>query len=90
MTLTARRAANPDPDRRWTTVLDGDRLRQLRHKSQLTQAELANLAGISAGTVARLERRTLTPCRCRTLVRLAAVLGETPTALASPAKMIAD
>ena len=35
-------------------------------------------AGISPATVARLERQPAAPCRCRTLGRLAAALGEDP------------
>ena len=65
----------------WTTVLDGQRLRQLRHERALSQEKLASLAGISPTTVARLERLPRPLCRGRTLARLAAALGEPPAAL---------
>ena len=66
---------------RWTTVLDGARLRELRRRRGLTQAELARQAGLSAATVARLEHGTRAPCRGRTLARLAAALGEQMAAI---------
>jgi transcriptional regulator with XRE-family HTH domain len=65
-------------------MVNGTRLRQLRHKHGLSQEALANRAGISLSTVARLERRPSLPCRCRTLARLAAALGEKPAAISLP------
>jgi DNA-binding Xre family transcriptional regulator len=47
----------------------------------MSQDQLADRAGISAATVARLERTPETTCRSRTLARLAAALGEQPAAL---------
>ena len=41
---------------RWTTIADGQRIRELRRQRGLAQAELAGLAGVSLDTVARLER----------------------------------
>ncbi len=35
---------------RWTTILDGGRLRQLRHQQGLSQEQLATVAGISLTT----------------------------------------
>jgi transcriptional regulator with XRE-family HTH domain len=70
--------------RRWTTVLDGARLRHLRHQHGLSQEQLARQAGISLNTVWRLERQPAAPCRTRTLGRLARALGEDPARL-SPA-----
>jgi DNA-binding XRE family transcriptional regulator len=67
---------------RWTTVLDGERLRQLRQQHRLSQEKLADLAGISLTTMARLERQDRSPCRSWTLGRLAAALNETPAAIA--------
>lgn len=64
------------PAGRWTTVLDGQRLRHLRRQHGLSQEELAERAGLSLTTVARLEREHRSPCRTRTLARLAAALGE--------------
>jgi transcriptional regulator with XRE-family HTH domain len=61
---------------RWTTAVDGVRLRHLRHRQALSQEQLAAKAGISPATVARLERQPAAPCRSRTLGRLAAALGE--------------
>ena len=69
---------------RWTTVLDGQRLRQLRRQHGLSQEMLADRAGVSLGTVARLERQSRPPCRCRTVARLAAALGENPAAIGRP------
>ena len=67
---------------RWTTVLDGERLRRLRQQHRLSQEKLADLAGISLTTMARLERQDRSPCRSWTLGRLAAALNETPAAIA--------
>jgi DNA-binding XRE family transcriptional regulator len=64
-----------------TTVLDGARLRRLRHLRGMSQERLASHAGISLTTVARLESQSCAPCRCRTLGRLAAALGEHPAAI---------
>ncbi|HUY51707.1 MAG TPA: helix-turn-helix transcriptional regulator [Streptosporangiaceae bacterium] len=74
---------------RWTTVLDGHRLRQLRRQHGLSQVELADQAGMSLGTVTRLERQFRASCRCRTLARLAAALGERPATLALPVTLTA-
>ena len=70
--------------RAWTTVLDGRRLRQLRHEHQLSQEKLASRAGVSLSTVARLERQPRGACRGCTVARLAAALGEPPVALTAP------
>ena len=69
------------PGRRWFAVVDGQRLRRLRNQRGLSQEQLAGRAGISPATVARLERQPAAPCRCRTLARLAAALGEDPARL---------
>lgn len=61
-----------------TFMLDGQRLRKLRRQRGLSQEELADQAGISVSTVARLERQLAAPCRGRTLGRLARSLGEHP------------
>jgi transcriptional regulator with XRE-family HTH domain len=71
------------PGQRWITVLDGERLRKLRRQRGLSQEKLANRAGISITTVARLERSPRPSCRGRTLARLAAALGEQPAAMTS-------
>jgi DNA-binding XRE family transcriptional regulator len=68
-------------NRRWTSALDGGRLRQLRRQRGLSQTQLASQAGISRATMARLERQPVAPCRSRTLSRLATALGEDPAAL---------
>ena len=88
--LTSARIAprSPSPegtDRRWTVVLNGDTLRRIRHKSGLTQEQLAAKAGLSPATVARLERTPRSSCRSRTLARLAAALGEVPATLTADA-----
>jgi anti-sigma regulatory factor (Ser/Thr protein kinase)/DNA-binding Xre family transcriptional regulator len=64
----------------WTIVLDGTRLRHLRRLRGLSQEKLADRAGISITTVTRLESQQCSPCRGRTLGRLAAALGEHPKA----------
>jgi transcriptional regulator with XRE-family HTH domain len=66
---------------RWTAVVDGQRLRELRRQQALSQAELAKLAGISVHTVSKLERQPASCCRSRTLARLAAALREAPSAI---------
>jgi transcriptional regulator with XRE-family HTH domain len=66
---------------RWTTTANGHRIRELRHRCGLAQAELAGLAGVSLDTVVRLERQNQTTCRTRTLARIAAALGETPATI---------
>ena len=67
---------------RWTTSLDGGRLRALRRQHGLSQERLATHAGISLTTVRRLEVQPAAPCRSRTLGRLARALGEDPAYLA--------
>lgn len=67
---------------RWTTILDGGRLRALRRQHGLSQERLASHAGISLTTVRRLEGQPAAPCRSRTLGRLARALGEDPAHLA--------
>jgi DNA-binding transcriptional regulator YiaG len=74
--------ANPTPPH--TFILDGHLLRQLRRQRGLSQAELADQAGISLTTVARLERQPHAPCRGWTLGRLARAIGENPTTLTLP------
>ena len=69
------------PGQQWLTVLDGHRLRHLRHQHGLSQEQLASQAGISLTTMRRLERQPAAPCRCRTLGRLAAALDEDPACL---------
>jgi transcriptional regulator with XRE-family HTH domain len=69
------------PARSWIVMLDGQRLRQLRRQHGLSQEKLAHLAGISLTTVTRLERQRKSPCRGRTLARLAAALGEEPATI---------
>ena len=71
---------------RWTTIVDGGRLRQLRREHELSQEELATHAGISLTTIRRLERQPVAPCRCRTLGRLAGALGEDPACLTPAAR----
>lgn len=66
---------------RWFAVVDGARLRSLRRQRGLSAAELAGKAGISLSTVSRLEGHARGSCRTRTLVRLAAALGEPAAAL---------
>jgi DNA-binding XRE family transcriptional regulator len=70
----------PAPGRkRWTTILDGGRRRQLRRQHELSQEQLATHAGISLTTIGSLERQPSALCRTRT-GRLAA-LDEEPARL---------
>jgi DNA-binding XRE family transcriptional regulator len=80
------RAASTGSSQPQTFLLDGHRLRQLRCRRGLSQQELADQAGVSLTTVARLERQAYAYCRGWTLGRLARALGEHPatTTLRSP------
>jgi transcriptional regulator with XRE-family HTH domain len=71
----------PGRGQRWNTVLDGTRLRELRRQHGLSQEKLADLAGVSLTTMARLESQPKSPCRCQTLTRLAAALAEDPATI---------
>ena len=71
----------PSRTQRWTTVLNGTRLRELRRQHGLSQEKLADRAGVSLTTVARLESQSKSPCRCQTLARLAAALAEEPATI---------
>ena len=73
-------AARRGPGRQWNTVIDGRRLRELRQRRGLSQPGLADLAGVSLTTVARLERQEKAPCRKWMLGRLAVALDEEPAA----------
>jgi predicted transcriptional regulator len=75
---------------RWTAVVDGQRLRELRRQQALSQVELAKLAGVSAHTVSKLERQPASCCRTRTLARLAAALGESPVAITASMGQCSD
>jgi transcriptional regulator with XRE-family HTH domain len=76
--------STPRAAQRWTTVLDGSQLRRLRLRNGLSQEQLAAQAGISLAAMTRLERQPRASCRCRTLARLAAALGEDPATLTPP------
>ena len=61
-------------------VYIGDRLKALRVEQALTQEELADRAGVSTNTVARLERNETEP-HMPTVRKLAAALGVEPRRL---------
>jgi anti-sigma regulatory factor (Ser/Thr protein kinase)/DNA-binding XRE family transcriptional regulator len=67
--------------RHWIVLLDGNRLRQARSMTGLSQERLAAEAGVSIATVARLERQVRPHCHFRTRARIAAVLGAHPQAI---------
>jgi DNA-binding XRE family transcriptional regulator len=69
------------PALRWSTLIDGHELQRLRCQVGLSQAKLADLAGIGMSTVARLERQRRARCRTWTLARIATALGEPQDAL---------
>jgi len=58
----------------------GDNLKRLRVLNALTQAELAQKAGLTPAAVARLERNEAEP-RMTNLRKLAVALGVEPTEL---------
>jgi transcriptional regulator with XRE-family HTH domain len=58
-------------------VYIGERLRDLRFRAGLTQEELAQKAGTTQTTVARIERDAVQP-EVTTIRKLAAALGKTP------------
>jgi transcriptional regulator with XRE-family HTH domain len=60
----------------------GDRLREARKRSGLTQRELAQLAGLSVSLVRKLEQGTYGDVRLETVHRLAGVLRVPTSALA--------
>jgi DNA-binding Xre family transcriptional regulator len=74
--------AKPAPPH--TFMLNGHLLRQLRRQRGLSQEDLADQAGISLTTVARLERQLRAPCRGWTLGRLAKAVGQDPTTMTLP------
>lgn len=59
-------------------VIDGARLRELRHQHGLSQERLAWKAGLDTTTIARLERGPRGGCRSRTLHLIADALTEPP------------
>jgi transcriptional regulator with XRE-family HTH domain len=61
-------------------VYVGDRLKRLRTLNALTQAELAEKAGLTTAAIARIERDEAEP-RPTTLRKLASVLGVQPREL---------
>jgi transcriptional regulator with XRE-family HTH domain len=65
-----------------------DEVRRLREDRYLSQAELADLAGVSRVTVARIEGGTIVPYP-RTIRKLAEALGVPPQELISPAALAA-
>jgi transcriptional regulator with XRE-family HTH domain len=71
----------PERARRWIAAVDGQRLRTVRRQHGLSMEKLADQAGLSLATVARLERDPRPRCHVRTLGLLCAALGEAPAAL---------
>jgi transcriptional regulator with XRE-family HTH domain len=61
----------------------GDRLRELRRRRVVTQAELAAGAGVSVATIRRIEAGAAVP-HPRTVRKLAAALGVEPVSLVAP------
>jgi transcriptional regulator with XRE-family HTH domain len=66
-------------------VYIGDKLKRERTLSALTQEELAEKAGLTTATVARIERDEAEP-RPSTLRKLAAALGVQPRELVEGSK----
>jgi transcriptional regulator with XRE-family HTH domain len=63
-----------------TVVFIGERLKKQRTRRALTQAELAQGAGVTTATVARIERNEIEP-RMTTLRKLALALEVDPAEL---------
>jgi XRE family transcriptional regulator, fatty acid utilization regulator len=63
-----------------TVVHIGDKLKRYRTRRALTQAQLAERAGVTTATVARIERDEIEP-RMTTLRKLAQALGVDPAEL---------
>ena len=63
-----------------TVVYIGERLKRQRTRRALTQAELAERAGVTTATVARIERDEIEP-RMTTLRKLAQALEVDPAEL---------
>jgi transcriptional regulator with XRE-family HTH domain len=63
-----------------TVVYIGERLKRQRTRRALTQAELAERAGVAVATVARIERNEIEP-RMPTLRKLARALDVDPAEL---------
>ncbi len=59
-------------------VTTGEKLKRLRRGSGLTQAELADKAGISQSTIAQIETAERKTPHPRTLKKLAEALGAEP------------
>lgn len=73
----------------WTTIVDGNRLRDMRRHHGMTQEQLADQAQVSLSALARLERQDRGRCRTWTLSRLAITLGEHHTAITpAPARAL--
>jgi transcriptional regulator with XRE-family HTH domain len=66
-----------------TVVHIGDKLKRQRTRRALTQAQLAERAGVTTATVARIERDEIEP-RMTTLRKLAQALE------ADPAELVGD
>jgi transcriptional regulator with XRE-family HTH domain len=63
-----------------TVVFIGERLKRQRTRRALTQAQLAERAGVAVATVARIERNEIEP-RMTTLGKLAKALEVDPAEL---------
>jgi DNA-binding XRE family transcriptional regulator len=72
----------PTPPTKSPTLL-GRKVQDLRRKRQLTQAELANLAGLSAATVTNIERGAERGTHLATIHGLARALGVPPDELSN-------
>ena len=63
-----------------TVLYIGDRLRELRKRSLLTQEQLAEKSGVGVTTIVRIERNQVEP-QGRTIRKLAAALDIEPAEL---------
>jgi DNA-binding XRE family transcriptional regulator len=63
-----------------TVLYIGDKLREVRKRTLLTQQELADKSGVGVTTIVRIERNQVEP-HARTIRKLAAGLGVDPKEL---------
>jgi len=64
----------------------GERIRRLRDERYISQAELAEKAGVSRAVLSRIENDLATPIQ-RTVRKLAEALGVGPHELAEPSEL---
>jgi transcriptional regulator with XRE-family HTH domain len=72
--------APKEPSTILTVLYIGDKLREIRKRTLLTQQELADKSGVGIATIVRIERNQVEP-HSRTIRKLAAALEVDPKQL---------